>query len=136
MLRHHGHAVIVLEARDRVGGRVFTDADTSLSVPVDLGASIITGVAPNPNRRTGLPWLGVRADPSATVAAQLGLKLKPLGDALPLYDAATGSGSTTSMDARVERARARSWTARGCASTARARPASRRRASRTCWRRS
>ena len=105
MLRHHGHAVIVLEARDRVGGRVFTDADTSLSVPVDLGASIITGVAPNPNRRTGLPWLGVRADPSATVAAQLGLKLKPLGDALPLYDAATGERVDDASDARVERAR-------------------------------
>ena len=31
-----------VEARDRVGGRVHTDAD-SFSVPVDMGASIITG---------------------------------------------------------------------------------------------
>ena len=90
MLAHHGHEVVVLEARDRVGGRVHTDA-TSLSVPVDMGASIITGTAPDPKRRTGLPWLGVRADPSATVAEQLGLNLHTLGDKLPLYDGLTGA---------------------------------------------
>jgi threonine dehydrogenase-like Zn-dependent dehydrogenase len=40
-----GVKVVVLEARQRVGGRVHTDA-TALSAPVDLGASIITGGAP------------------------------------------------------------------------------------------
>ena len=104
MLAHHGHEVIVLEARDRVGGRVHTDA-TSLSVPVDMGASIITGTAPDPKRRTGLPWLGVRADPSATVAEQLGLNLHTLGDKLPLYDGLTGALVDDATDARVERAR-------------------------------
>lgn len=39
-----GVKVVVLEARQRVGGRVHTDT-TSLSAPVDLGASIITGGA-------------------------------------------------------------------------------------------
>ena len=104
MLAHHGHEVVVLEARDRVGGRVHTDA-TSLSVPVDMGASIITGTAPDPKRRTGLPWLGVRADPSATVAEQLGLNLHTLGDKLPLYDGLTGALVDDATDARVERAR-------------------------------
>ncbi len=33
-LRRKGHRVIVLEARDRLGGRVWTD--TSLGLPVDL----------------------------------------------------------------------------------------------------
>jgi hypothetical protein len=42
-LQRQGFSVTVLEARDRIGGHVYTDR-TSLSVPVDLGASIITGV--------------------------------------------------------------------------------------------
>ena len=104
MLASHGHACVVLEARDRVGGRVHTDG-SSLSVPVDMGASIITGCAPDAKRRTGLPWLGVRADPSATIAAQLGLGLKTLGNKLPLYDGVTGELVSDELDARVERHR-------------------------------
>ncbi|GMQ85070.1 MAG: hypothetical protein BMS9Abin07_0635 [Acidimicrobiia bacterium] len=41
-----GFEVVVYEARDRIGGRVRTD--TSLGVPVDLGASWIDGVDGNP----------------------------------------------------------------------------------------
>jgi len=104
MLTSHGHACVVLEARDRVGGRVHTDS-SSLSVPVDMGASIITGCAADAKRRTGLPWLGVRADPSATIAAQLGLGLKTLGNKLPLYDGVTGELVSDELDARVERHR-------------------------------
>ena len=104
MLASHGHACVVLEARDRVGGRVHTDG-SSLSVPVDMGASIITGCAPDAKRRTGQPWLGVRADPSATIAAQLGLGLKTLGNKLPLYDGVTGELVSDELDARVERHR-------------------------------
>ena len=104
MLASHGHACVVLEARDRVGGRVHTDS-SSLSVPVDMGASIITGCAADAKRRTGLPWLGVRADPSATIAAQLGLGLKTLGNKLPLYDGVTGELVSDELDARVERHR-------------------------------
>ena len=54
--------MIVLEARDRVGGRVWTERET-FSAPVDFGASIVTGTEPNPKARTGMPWLGIRADP-------------------------------------------------------------------------
>ena len=42
-LRRMNYQVTVLEARHRVGGRVFTDRKT-FSAPVDLGASIITGI--------------------------------------------------------------------------------------------
>ena len=104
MVTSHGVQCIVLEARDRVGGRVHTDR-SSLSVPVDMGASIITGCEPDAKRRTGLPWLGVRADPSATIAAQLGLALKTLGNKLPLYDGVTGELVSDETDARVERHR-------------------------------
>ncbi|ROP72672.1 NAD(P)/FAD-dependent oxidoreductase [Curtobacterium sp. PhB115] len=41
-----GQRVVVLEARDRIGGRTWTD--TSLGVPVDLGASWIHGIDGNP----------------------------------------------------------------------------------------
>ncbi|MGU3410561.1 flavin monoamine oxidase family protein [Microbacterium sp. M1A1_1b] len=41
-----GHDVVVLEARDRIGGRTWTDS--ALGVPVDLGASWIHGIDGNP----------------------------------------------------------------------------------------
>ncbi len=45
-LKDLGYAVIVLEARNRIGGRVWTD--TSLGLSLDLGASWIHGVRGNP----------------------------------------------------------------------------------------
>ena len=46
VLAANGRRVIVLEARDRIGGRIYTDR--SWGVPVDLGASWIHGVTNNP----------------------------------------------------------------------------------------
>jgi len=45
-LARGGQRVVVLEARDRIGGRTWTD--TALGVPVDLGASWIHGIDGNP----------------------------------------------------------------------------------------
>ena len=45
-LTQGGQRVVVLEARDRIGGRTWTD--DALGVPVDLGASWIHGVDGNP----------------------------------------------------------------------------------------
>jgi monoamine oxidase len=45
-LREAGANVIVVEGRDRIGGRVFTSR--ALDVPVDLGASWIHGTTKNP----------------------------------------------------------------------------------------
>lgn len=45
-LRALGHTVIVLEGRDRIGGRIWTQRD--LGTAVDLGASWIHGVTGNP----------------------------------------------------------------------------------------
>jgi polyamine oxidase len=45
-LRKLGYSVIVLEARDRIGGRTWTDH--SLGVPLDMGAAWIHGVRGNP----------------------------------------------------------------------------------------
>ena len=104
LIRAQGGEVVVLEARSRVGGRVHTDRET-FSAPVDLGASIVTGVSEDPKRRTGLPWLGVRADPSGVVAKQLGLRLVELRDGCPLYDTKTGEKVSKDMDEKVERIR-------------------------------
>lgn len=46
-LQDGGHTVIVLEARDRIGGRVWTDTRLA-NTPLDLGASWIHGITGNP----------------------------------------------------------------------------------------
>ena len=42
-LAAQGHSVLILEARDRVGGRVWTRHEAGLSAPVELGAEFIHG---------------------------------------------------------------------------------------------
>ncbi|MBV8369186.1 MAG: FAD-dependent oxidoreductase [Candidatus Eremiobacteraeota bacterium] len=46
VLTQHGASVAVLEARDRIGGRLFTREDPALPVPVDLGGEFIHGAVP------------------------------------------------------------------------------------------
>ncbi|HEY3595734.1 MAG TPA: NAD(P)/FAD-dependent oxidoreductase [Polyangiaceae bacterium] len=45
-LDEHGLDVIVLEARERIGGRVFTQRDSATSIPIELGPEFIHGSAP------------------------------------------------------------------------------------------
>ena len=40
-----GHSVLVLEARERIGGRILTQAEPGLAAPVELGAEFIHGEA-------------------------------------------------------------------------------------------
>ncbi|MCI08603.1 lysine-specific histone demethylase-like protein, partial [Trifolium medium] len=93
-LNRQGFTVTVLEARNRIGGRVFTD-HSSLSVPVDLGASIITGVEADVATER-------RPDPSSLVCAQLGLELSVLNSDCPLYDTVTGQKVPADMDEALE----------------------------------
>ena len=41
-----GFSVLVLEARDRIGGRIFTQKDTTSEFPIELGAEFIHGLVP------------------------------------------------------------------------------------------
>ena len=52
-LRRRGRSVVVLEARDRIGGRVFTVEDPQLPVAVELGAEFVHGDAPLTHRLLG-----------------------------------------------------------------------------------
>ena len=45
-MKSQGFQVTILEARDRIGGRIYTDK--TLGFPVDLGASWIHGIQNNP----------------------------------------------------------------------------------------
>lgn len=93
-LQRQGFSVTLLEARSRIGGRVFTDR-SSLSVPVDLGASIITGVEADVDTER-------RPDPSSLVCAQLGLELTVLNSDCPLYDIVTGQKVPADLDEALE----------------------------------
>lgn len=93
-LQRQGFDVTVLEARSRIGGRVYTDR-SSLSVPVDLGASIITGVEADVATER-------RPDPSSLISAQLGLELTVLNSDCPLYDIVTGQKVPADLDKTLE----------------------------------
>lgn len=83
-----GHKVIVLEGRQRPGGRVYTKkmVGEGLAAAADLGGSVVTGIHGNP--------LGV-------LARQLGFPLHKIREKCPLYQPA-GLPVKEEMDARVE----------------------------------
>jgi monoamine oxidase len=45
-LAERGHRTVVLEARDRIGGRMFTRPDPGTALPIELGAEFIHGNSP------------------------------------------------------------------------------------------
>ncbi len=45
-LAESGHSILVLEARDRVGGRVWTRREVDTTAPIELGAEFIHGQVP------------------------------------------------------------------------------------------
>lgn len=84
-LTDKGLSVIVLEARDRIGGRMWTDS--SLGLPLDLGASWIHGVSGNPITK---------------LAKQFGAKTVPTDDENGIAFAADGSALPDDEFTRME----------------------------------
>ena len=124
---HHsrcGVRVTVLEARARAGGRAHSVAargegagagggaggggreekeknNRRLASAVDLGASIVTGVAPDFRGDASLSanaTAGRRSDPSALLARQLSVGLHRLGESLPLFDPCSSLGPSSSSE--------------------------------------
>lgn len=96
-LKRNNVEVTVLEARERVGGRVNSHTAPEFDAPVDLGASIITGIETDTK-------LGARADPSALLCSQLGVPLHQLQhNVLPLHDAVHGGLVDELLDKQVDR---------------------------------
>jgi hypothetical protein len=67
-----GAEVVVLEARDRVGGRVHSYTGSGFGAPVDLGASIVTGTEADPVK-------GWQPDPSSVIARYALIHWQPVG---------------------------------------------------------
>jgi len=64
-LSEAGHAVLLLEARDRIGGRIYTRQEPAAGAPIELGAEFIHGKA-----STTLQWLA-RAGVSAVAMSDV-----------------------------------------------------------------
>jgi monoamine oxidase len=81
MLRQKNLYVIVLEARERIGGRVWTDRSWE-NVPLDLGASWIHGITGNPLTALALS-LSLKTLPTKyDVATLYNARGKPLPDSV------------------------------------------------------
>lgn len=73
-LRAAGLDVLIVEARERIGGRVFTRHDTTLGVPVELGAEFVHGRAPEVEalaREAGLVTCDISGERFASAAGRL-----------------------------------------------------------------
>ena len=59
-LQRHGLSPAVLEARKRIGGRIWTHREPGLAAPVELGAEFISGREPGSIELRGEAWSGRR----------------------------------------------------------------------------
>src|SRR4029453_17546580 len=85
-LSQSGRRVAVLEARDRWGGRVFTQRSPAWPVPVELGAEFIHGEAKGAMEGARAAGLAVETLPDRHVWAKEG-RLRPMGDTWSRFDA-------------------------------------------------
>ncbi|KAG7273586.1 hypothetical protein CRUP_019832 [Coryphaenoides rupestris] len=83
-LQNFGTQVVVLEARDRIGGRVWDDS--SLGVTVGRGAQIVNGCVNNP---------------IALMCEQMGIKMHRLGERCDLFQEG-GHMTDSAIDKRME----------------------------------
>src|SRR5688572_22652234 len=63
LLSRRGRSVCLLEARDRIGGRILTRVEPDLPVPLELGAELVHG-----KPAATLKWLAQRGAPLIDVA--------------------------------------------------------------------
>jgi len=95
-----GRRVVLLEARDRWGGRVFTHRSPAWPVPVELGAEFIHGEAPSILEGARAAGLGVEELPDRHVWAKGGRR-RPTGDLWSRFDEVRQRISTRGADVSV-----------------------------------
>src|SRR5438128_1065147 len=74
VLARAGLRVPILEARNRAGGRIFTQHDPTLNHAVELGAEFVHGFAPEillPAQQHNIPLTEVEGDPWCSVDGRL-----------------------------------------------------------------
>lgn len=107
MLAVAGHAVIVLEARDRIGGRIHT-SNAWPGLPMDLGASWIHGMEGNPLTKlaaeAGAELVETSYDYSQTIGPQGGEIDSDLAPAQKLVARALKAAQDREADVSVRRA--------------------------------
>lgn len=96
-LQNSGFEVIILEGRDRIGGRIYTNND--LGFPIDLGASWIHGRTQNP-----IALLAREFEIKTAISNYENLKLYYRGQPLSVADVDAGESRYESL-----RDRAKSW---------------------------
>jgi monoamine oxidase len=73
-LGRSGRSVLVLEARDRIGGRIWTRLDPAFAAPVELGAEFIHGDSPETRallQQTGAPALDTSGEHLSLIDGRL-----------------------------------------------------------------
>ena len=79
VLREQRVDFVVLEARERIGGRIFTLHDDSLPIAIELGAEFVHGSAPEVSEVAHAARLGI-VDIGGRRWQSVGTKLRPLDD--------------------------------------------------------
>lgn len=77
-----GLRVVILEARERIGGRIYTHRDPDLPIPIELGAEFVHGRPPELWEILGAAGLAVGGIAGETWCLQNG-GLEPCHDAVP-----------------------------------------------------
>lgn len=73
-LGRSGRSVLVLEARDRIGGRIWTRLEPAVAAPVELGAEFIHGDSPETRallRQTGTPAIDISGEHLSLIDGRL-----------------------------------------------------------------
>ncbi|MFZ0553609.1 MAG: FAD-dependent oxidoreductase, partial [Steroidobacteraceae bacterium] len=91
-LARSGRSVLLLEARDRIGGRIWTRLEPALAAPVELGAEFIHGDSPETGellRQAGAAALDTSGEYWSLLEGRLQRRAEsPLGKVRVALDAA------------------------------------------------
>lgn len=121
VLSGYGLNVTIIEARDRIGGRIFTESDAHDGFPIELGAEFIHGKPPHLRQRildAGLKIREIKGEPWCVEGAEK--RLRPCGEFWEQIDRVLGAmphlenGNDLSFSAFLRSRRAQSFPREDC----------------------